>query len=56
MSTLNRQQLNVFQKNQQKQIFRRLIQLKNKYLLESFWGLIVNVLKKDPDCQWQNLE
>jgi hypothetical protein len=40
-----------FAKSQQKQISKKLTQVKNTYLLESFfWSLIVNAPEKDPDC------
>jgi hypothetical protein len=40
-----------FLKSQQKQIFRRLTQMKNKYLLESFWGFYCKCSREEPRLQ-----
>jgi hypothetical protein len=45
----------MFSKKTTKEIFRRLTQLKNRYLLEPFFGvgraLIANAPEKEPDCE-----
>jgi hypothetical protein len=56
LQNVNGQQLKDLQGQYKKQIFKRLTQLTKKYFLESFLVFIVNISKKDPDCEWQDLE